>query len=47
MVLLKIQTEYLNTATSWKGKLDTQAGRLDPKKEEVRITFQTMTSNEI
>ncbi len=37
MVLLKMHKEYLTTATSWKGKLDTQAGRLDPKKEEVII----------
>lgn len=35
MVLLKMHRDYLNSAPLWKTKLETHAGRLNVKKEEV------------
>ena len=35
MVLLKMQRDYLTSAPLWKSKLETHAGRLNVKKEEV------------
>jgi hypothetical protein len=44
MVLLKMHKDYLNTEPAWKTKLETHAGRLNPKKEEVKILFSNKTS---
>lgn len=40
MVLLKMHKDYLNTAPLWKTKLETHAGRLNVKKEEVNNFFK-------
>lgn len=36
MVLLKMHKDYLDTAPNWKTKLETHAGRLNAKNEEVK-----------
>jgi len=40
MVLLKMHKDYLNSAPIWKAKLEANAGRLNAKKEEVKILFK-------
>ncbi len=47
MVLLKMHKDYLNSAPVWKSKLETHAGRLNVKKEEVNILFKTEILNRI
>ena len=38
MILLKMHKNYLDIAPNWKDKLDTYAGRINGKKEEVKPT---------
>jgi hypothetical protein len=40
MVLIKMQKDYLDSAPTWKGKLESSSGRLNPKNEEVDIFFK-------
>lgn len=43
MVLLKMQKDYLDASPTWKSKLETHAGRLNVKNEDVSQT-NTMIS---
>ena len=40
MVLIKMHKDYLDSAPIWKEKLESHAGRLNAKKEEVNISFK-------
>jgi hypothetical protein len=40
MVLIKMHKDYLNSAPIWKAKLEANSGRLNAKKEEVKILFK-------
>jgi hypothetical protein len=37
MILIKMHKDYLDSASTWKENLETYAGRINAKKEEVKI----------